>query len=100
MRFSGPELVRIAITLVTLIGVIVLARPCAESMSSFIMSFESSPTPLVKPGTADVPAVQTYEHLTPGMSEAELKAAIERAKARAAGSAAGSASGSAASGGP
>jgi hypothetical protein len=42
-----------------------------------------------KPGNVDQPAgTEQYEQLRPGMSEAELKAAVERAKAKQHGSAA------------
>jgi hypothetical protein len=88
LKFSGPELFRIALTLLTLIGVIVLARPCANAVSGFVTSFdESEPKKVPKPGTVDVPAQhEQYETLRPGMTEAEIKAAIERSKARASGS--------------
>ena len=91
LKFSGPELFRIALTLLTLIGVIVLTRPCATAVSGFVTSFDDDDKQQVpKPGTVDVPAPaaeQQYESLRPGMTEAEIKAAVERSKARAAGSA-------------
>ncbi len=81
-RFSGPEMFRIGMTIVTLIGVIVLARPCANSVSGFVTGMDGSGSAanMPKPGTVDQP--QQYESLKPGMSDAEIKAAIERAKAR------------------
>jgi hypothetical protein len=85
LKFSGPELFRIALTLVALIGVIVLTRPCAQSVSGFVTSFDdgSNAAAKTKPGTVDVPAPEPkYEQIKPGMSEAEIKAAIERAKAK------------------
>lgn len=86
IKLSGPEVFRIALTLVALIGVIVLTKPCANAVSGFITSFDQgSGSQLPKPGSADLPA-QPYEHLKPGMTEKEIEAAIERAKARAAGS--------------
>lgn len=100
MRFSKPELFRIAFTLITLIGVIVLTRPCAHAVSGFVTSMDGSGSDnatkskeMPKPGNVDVPVPTPetqYEQLRPGMTEAELKAAIERSKARAAGSASGS----------
>lgn len=82
LKLSGPELLRIGMTLVTLIGVIVLARPCASSVSGFVMGMDGSGSAksMPKPGTVDQP--QQYEELKPNMTEAELKAAIERSKAR------------------
>jgi hypothetical protein len=103
LKFSGPEMFRILLTLVTLIGVLVLARPCATAVSGFVTSFDGSDTEkqMPKPGNVDVPAPQQeMELLRPDMTEAEMKAAIERSKARAAaerGSAT-SSSGNAASG--
>jgi hypothetical protein len=70
-------------------------------VSRFVTSFGdsgSAAAPLPRPGTVDVPSggagsdLDRYEPLRPGMSDAEIKAAIERARARArdGGSAAGS----------
>lgn len=112
LKLSGPELFRIGLTLLTLIGVIVLTRPCANAVSGFVTSFDGSGSAsekqMPKPGTVDMPgsagsagapAEPVYETLRPGMTEAEIKAAMERSKARnAGGSAAGSAAGSAGSG--
>jgi hypothetical protein len=83
LKFSGPEVFRIGMTLVTLIGVVVLARPCADSVSGFVMGMDGSGSAagkMPKPGTVDEP--QQFEEIKPGMSDAEIKAAIERAKAR------------------
>jgi hypothetical protein len=96
IRLSKPEMFRIALTLITLIGVIVLMRPCANAVSGFVTSFDNgSNQTMPKPGNVDVsPPEPQYEQLRPGMTEAEIKAAMERSKARAAGSAgAGSAKG-------
>lgn len=88
IKLSGPELFRIALTLLTLIGVIVLTRPCANAVSGFVTSFdEGSDQGVAKPGTVDLPATEHYETLRPGMSEEEIKAAVERSRARAAGAA-------------
>lgn len=108
LKLSGPELFRIGLTLLTLIGVILLTRPCANAVSGFVTSFDGSGSAsekqMPKPGTVDLPgsaaapAEPVYETLRPGMTEAEIKAAMERSKARNAGaSPAGSAAGSAGS---
>jgi hypothetical protein len=87
MKFSGPQLFRIGMTLVTLVGVIVLARPCANAVSNFVMSYEQgSGKQLPKPGTVELPKTEQYERLEPGMTDEQIKAAIERSKARNAGS--------------
>jgi len=96
LRLSKPELVRISFTVIALIGVVVLTRPCANAMSNFVTGFDQgSAKRMPKPGTVE-PQVepQHYEQLKPGMTEQEIKEAIERAKAR---SNAGSATGSGAS---
>ncbi len=103
LRLSKPELFRIALTLITLIGVVVLTKPCANAVSGFVTSFDGSGSAnekaMPKPGNVDVPAPTQgsgqgsaidepqYETLKPGMSDEEIKAAIERSKARNAGSA-------------
>lgn len=81
-------------TLVTLVAVILLAKPCGNSVSSFVMGYQGSgsATP-PKPGNVEPPPenIDQYEQLRPGMSDEEVKAAIERSKAKnaaAAGSAA------------
>ena len=88
LKFSGPEMFRIGLTLVTLIGVIVLTQPCATAVSGFVTSFDGSGSEtqkqMPKPGNVDVPATQEMEQLRPGMTDAEIKAAIERSKAKAA----------------
>jgi hypothetical protein len=90
LRLAGPELFRVALTLLTLIGVLLLTRPCANAVSGFVTSFDnagSGGSAMPKPGNVDVPQPhQQFETLRPGMSEAEIKAAIERSKARQAGS--------------
>jgi hypothetical protein len=96
MRFSRPELFRIGFTLLTLVAVLMFTRPCAQAMSSFVMSMDGSGSDkavksetMPKPGNVDIPRPTPetqYEQLRPGMTEEELKAVIERSKARAAGS--------------
>jgi hypothetical protein len=103
LRLSKPELFRIALTLITLIGVVVLTKPCANAVSGFVTSFDGSGSAnekaMPKPGNVDVPAPgqgsgqgsaiaePQYETLKPGMTDDEIRAAIERSKARNAGSA-------------
>ena len=94
LKFSAPELFRIGLTLVTLIGVIVLAGPCASGVSNFVTGFDGSGSAsapgnaMPRPGTVDQPAPQQFEQLRPGMTDAEIKAAIERSRVRQQGSAA------------
>jgi hypothetical protein len=92
MRFSRPELFRIAGLAILLVFLLVAQRPCSDAVSRFVTSFGdngSAAAPLPRPGTVDLPAggagsdLGRYEPLRPGMTEAELKAAIERARTRA-----------------
>lgn len=103
LKLDTAMILRIAMTLALLVMIVVTARPCANATSKFVTSFDdqgSASAPLPKPGTVDQPAPDPgpadYETLRPDMSEAELKAAIERAKQKAAESATGSGDGSAA----
>lgn len=100
LRFSRPELFRIVGLAALLVFLLVSGRPCSDAVSRFVTSFGdsgSAAAPLPRPGTVDLPGgsagsdLGRYEPLRPGMSDAELKAAIERARARAhSGSGAGS----------
>ena len=117
LRFSGPQLVRIVGTLFVLVFLVVVQRPCANAVSSFVTGFDgrgSAAGGMPRPGTVDVPAgsaspaappggpagslgaaaagsgsagpdLDQYEHLRPGMTEAEVKAVIDRARRKVAG---------------
>ncbi len=101
LKLSRPELVRIALTLAMLVAILVLAKPCGEAVGRFVTSFDQgsgkgSAMPSIDKssgaGKVDMPASGSaqgsdqYEHLRPGMTDEELKAAVERAKHKAAGS--------------
>lgn len=87
-------------TLITLVAVIVLAKPCGKSVSNFVMGYQGSGSDMTpKPGNVEPPPVDPnqYEQLRPGMSDEEIKAAIARSKAKnAAALGSGAATGSAA----
>ena len=101
-KLSTPQLVRIGLIGGLLVLVIVVQRPCADSVSKFVTGFSGdgpAKAKLPKPGAVDEPSSRgsagDYEQLRPDMTEAEIKAAIERSKAKnaaARGSAAGSGS--------
>lgn len=98
LRLSRPQLIRIAGTVFLLAFLIVMQRPCANAVSTFVTSFGdqgSASAQMPRPGNVDMPAgsaagsasgPDSYERLRPGMSEAEIKAAIERARIKAGGS--------------
>lgn len=93
LRLSTPQMLRIGVTAGLLVMLIVMQKPCADAVSGFVTSFDgsngSATKAMPKPGNVDMPrtdngSASDYEHLTPNMSEAEMKAAVERAKAKAA----------------
>jgi hypothetical protein len=104
LRLSGPQLFRIAGTVILLVFLVVIQRPCADAVSKFVTGFGSSgdrgsaAATMPRPGKVDVPAssaggsdapeLERYEHLRPGMTDQEVKAVIERARRKAAGSSA------------
>jgi hypothetical protein len=112
LRLSRPQLVRIGGTLMLLVFMIAMQKPCSSAVSKFVTGFGSdgsAAATLPKPGTVDLPSgsaaapaspelrLDQYEHLRPGMTDDEVRAVIERAKHKA-NAASGSASGNAASG--
>ncbi|MEJ7601877.1 MAG: hypothetical protein WKG01_28535, partial [Kofleriaceae bacterium] len=93
-RPSSGALFKIAITAGVLVMVVIVQRPCADSVSGFVTSFDgsgsqgSAASAIPKPGTIDPAAGSAAargpsEVLTPEMSEAETRAAIDRVRARA-----------------
>ena len=112
LRLSGPELFRIAFTLAMLVAVAVLTKPCSSAVSTFVMGIDGpgqgsaarkpgTEKPLTKDASGIVPQHDPtwatddehgapnnlddrFERLRPGMTESEVKSAIERAKAKAA----------------
>jgi len=106
LRLSRPQLIRIAGTLLLLVFLIVVQRPCADAVSTFVTSFGdqgSASAQMPRPGNVDLPvgagsggagsagapagaaSDDRYEHLRPGMTEDEIKAVIDRARKKAAG---------------
>jgi hypothetical protein len=94
IKLSGPELFRVLLIICMLVAVLVLAKPCGDAVSKFVMGFDGSgsasgsarpkPTPAPAPTTGmGSGGSDQYEHLTPGMTDDEVKAAIERAKHKA-----------------
>lgn len=90
-KISMATFVRIAMTAALLAMILVARRPCADSVSGFVTNMDntgsgSASALMPKPGTVDVPSnvgsAGDYETLRPDMTEAEIKAAIERAKAK------------------
>ncbi len=91
-KLPMSAVIRIALTGAMLAMIIVARRPCADSVSSFVTNMDntgsgSAATQMPKPGNVDVPQANgsagDYEPLRSDMTEAEIKAAMERAKAKA-----------------
>jgi hypothetical protein len=102
LKLSVPEIFRILLTFGMLVAILVLAKPCGDAVSTFVMRCDhkaGSATP--KPGQIDVPAAAPqlgsdtqYVRLRPGMTDDEVRAAIEQARQKQVGSAVGSGVGS------
>lgn len=89
LRLSRIELLRIAGLTILLIFLLATQRQCADAVSHFVTSFgdqesvQPKPPPAATTGSGGVD-LDRYEHLRPGMTDAEMKAVIERARAKAA----------------
>jgi hypothetical protein len=82
MRFSGPELFRIAITLGLLIALVVLTRPCSHAVSTFVMGFDGSAGSAKSAGSAAGSNGLGSAELIPlrGMTDDQVKETVERAQ--------------------
>lgn len=97
LRLSTMELIRIVGLAAVLGFLIVTQRPCANAVSTFVTGFDNERAVKQGGGSAIAPGAATgtsgsagpavdldrYEQLRPDMTEAETKAAIERARAKA-----------------
>ena len=96
-KFNAPELFRIAITVCFLVAVIVLTRPCASAVSTFVMGFEgSNGSAAAKAGSAappGTPAGLGSGKLIPlrGMTDDQVRETVERAQGKLGSGSAGSA---------
>ena len=96
ITLSVPQLVRILGLIAVLVVLLVMQKPCSNAVSKFVTGFDgsgsagsASPGSGAGSGAGSAPRrVEDYERLRPGMTDAEVKAAIERARLKAAGSAA------------
>lgn len=101
LKLSRPQLIRIVLTGLLLALVVVIQKPCADTVSTFVTSFGdegSATTAMPKPGTvdqqqqpaSDVGSASDYEKIPDNMTEADYKAMVERQKAKQAAKRAGS----------
>lgn len=98
-KISKGHLFKITLTAGLLVMLIAIQRPCADAVSKFVTSFDeqgSDSSKMPQPGTVERGGSQQFEVIRSDMSEAEMRAAVERARARA--GATGSADGSGSAG--
>jgi hypothetical protein len=89
-KLSSAHVIKILLTASLLVMLIVVQKPCADSVSQFVTGFDdkgSAAAQMPKPGTVDRgsagSAVEHYELIGPHATEAEVRAAFERERARA-----------------
>jgi hypothetical protein len=89
ITLSMPQLVRILGLIGVLVVLLVMQKPCSNAVSRFVTGFDGSAgSGSAGSGAGSAPRrIEDYERLRPGMTDAEVKAAIERARVKAAGSA-------------
>ncbi len=78
MKFSGPEMFRIAITIALLVAVVVLTKPCSHAVSTFVMGFDgSAKPPVVNNGFGSAELIPLR-----GLNDQQIKSTVERAQLR------------------
>jgi hypothetical protein len=84
VRLSRPDLIKIAMTAAMLVALIVLQKPCADSVAKLVTSFDNGSAAMPKPTNLDMPGSGAegsgYVHLTPDMTPEQVQQAIERAR--------------------
>jgi hypothetical protein len=98
MSWSGPQLTRVIMFATLLLAIILMRRPCADAVGRFVSSFDETPAghdggvrAVPKPeaivddtaAPAHDPYKTDYVEIKPGMTDAEIQAAIEKARAKA-----------------
>jgi hypothetical protein len=89
LRLSRVQLFRIIGLAALLIFLLVTQRPCSNAVSTFVTGFDdqgSGSGGSAAGSAGSNSGSQQYEHLKSGMTDEEVKAAIDRARAKAAGS--------------
>ncbi len=76
-KLSFGEMVRIGLTATMLIAVLVLAKPCADSVGRFVASFDP---PDAQPPAPTQKVPNGYVHLTPNMTPQQIQQAIGSAR--------------------
>jgi len=81
MKLSVPMIIRIVVVAVSLIALIVLAKPCSKAVSNFVVGFGNPDAAVRLPDAAPAPIEGTM--LRSDMTPEEIKAAVEKEQARA-----------------
>jgi hypothetical protein len=81
MKFSGPEIFRILVTLALLIALVVLTKPCSHAVSTFVMGFDGSAGSAGSASRAGSDGLGSAE-LIPlrGLTDDQVKDTVERAQ--------------------
>lgn len=89
IRLTGPEVFRVVITGAMLVTVLILAKPCGNAVSNFVMGFEgkNKGSAMPKPGNVDLPSglpgsAGDYVELRAGMTDEQIQQAIAQARAK------------------
>jgi hypothetical protein len=101
LKLDGPMMFRIGATVILLVMILLMRRPCADATSKFVTGFDEGSATVAKPGTIDLSVdagagSASMEYVGGSATEQEVRDAWERAKARSraeAGSGSGSGSG-------
>jgi hypothetical protein len=82
LSLSRPQMFRIGMFATLLVAIIVLAKPCSDSVSKFVTSFDDGSNPgsaMPKPGTVSVP--QNLEHIGSNLTLEQYQDLVKRAEA-------------------
>ena len=90
IRLSFPQLMRIAMVATVLVAVIVMQKPCADAVSKFVVGIDEqratqtqtpeTPAAVPQAPNGPDPYAGQYLEIKPGMTEAELKALVDKAR--------------------
>ena len=100
MSWSGPQLTRVVMFATLLLAVLLMRRPCADAVGRFFSSFDETQTArdggvravpkpeaivddTAAPASGTDPYKTEYVEIKPGMTDAEIQAAIQKAREKA-----------------
>ncbi|MBP9086945.1 MAG: hypothetical protein KBG15_12560 [Kofleriaceae bacterium] len=81
IRLSSPQVFRILMTIALLVAVVAMQKPCADSVSHFVTSFESGRGSARAPaGGGSAEPELHYVPISTDMSEAQIKVIVDQAR--------------------